>query len=133
MKFPKLKHTWLCAFLIYSPARMLFVFPFFGPLFSGGYDGIFVVIWILLGIFSVFYLIRNFPFFITTDITLSTIRLWKKDRLWMEFDRDGLDRQSAERKLLRRIRRRGEESLLTHGKEKRPSRRQGLSSYWRIG
>ena len=47
MKFPKLKHTWLCAFLIYSPALMLFVFPFFGPLFSGGYDGIFVVIWIL--------------------------------------------------------------------------------------
>ena len=88
---------------------MFFVFPFFGPLFSGGYDGIFIAIWILLGIFSVFYLIRNFPFFITTDITLSTIRLWKKDRLWVEFDRDGINRQSMERKLLRRIRRRGRE------------------------
>ena len=105
MKFPKLKHTLLCAVLIYSPALMFFVFPFFGPLFSGGYDGIFIAIWILLGIFSVFYLIRNFPFFITTDITLSTIRLWKKDRLWVEFDRDGINRQSMERKLLRRIRR----------------------------
>ena len=109
MKFPKLKHTLLCAVLIYSPALMFFVFPFFGPLFSGGYDGIFIAIWILLGIFSVFYLIRNFPFFITTDITLSTIRLWKKDRLWVEFDRDGINRQSMERKLLRRIRRRGRE------------------------
>ena len=108
MKFPKLKHTWLCETLLYLPMFLSFS-CFIAAIFWRGYEELLVCMGIALSIVFIVCFVRNFSFLVFTDIVFFTIRAWKKDRLWYESDCNGSDRKTAEQVIMRRLSHRGRE------------------------
>lgn len=108
MKFPKLKHPWLCQHLLYSPAYLFFA-SFFVPLVLEQL-GIkvpgwaFVLGFVLLTALVICYLFRFFPLLFMGDAVFSEIHTWQRDRLEFTTRINGTDRETAERRILRRCR-----------------------------
>lgn len=103
MKFPKLKHSVLCQLILYSPAL-----PFFAALVLGCFVDVAIPgpLWIALffgsSIFVIAFLIKNFPFYITSDLFFSTVRAVKKDALVFRSNANGKGKNELESKIISR-------------------------------
>lgn len=106
MKFPKLKHPWLCQHLLYAP-----VYLAFGSLFVPGIlqaNGIKTPGWAfaigfigLMGL-ALWYLFHNFILLFGSDLVFSEIHTWQRDRLEFTSRINGADGQTALRRICRR-------------------------------
>lgn len=107
MKFPKLKHTVLCHFLLYCPVLILVVGGFAGMfVLSGGASNEvgaigFIVLMTSL-ILSLVYLFTNAQLLMSTEHLLAGIRQWRLDREEYVTDVNGRTREEIERCLTHR-------------------------------
>lgn len=113
----RIKNPTLCQIALYAPAFLCFAVMLLCEPMAELFDG---SVWLWLVLFlgsaclSLFYLFRNMILFLATDILFSTVRFWKKDRLWYQTNRIGADRQQAEQRLLRRLQGKTVEPNLQH-------------------
>lgn len=109
MKFPKLKNTVVCQALLYFPAFSFSLWIIAAAMIPEGWVGqvIRVLVFILLGAFSVWYLLYNMFFLIASDVVFYGIRQWKLDRSEYRTRRNGIGRNVIERTLRRRCARWG--------------------------
>ena len=108
MKFPKLKHPWLCQHLLYSPAYLAFG-SLFVPLILQKHGVEISGLAFALGFIEVmglalWYLFHNFFLLFGSDVILNEIHSWQRDRLEYSSRVNGLDRATAQRRILRRCR-----------------------------
>ena len=108
MKFPKLKHPWLCQHLLYSPAYFFFA-SFCVPLLLEHWD-VAVPGWayglgfVLLAAFTLWYLFHFFFLLFVGDAIFSEIHTWQRDRLEYSSRINGTSRETAKRRIVRRCR-----------------------------
>ena len=108
MKFPTLKHPWLCQHLLYSPVYLAFGSLFVplilerhgvkvpGLAFALGFIGV-------MGL-ALWYLFHNFFLLFGSDVILNQIHSWQRDRLEYSSRVNGLDLATARRRILCRCR-----------------------------
>ena len=108
MKFPTLKHPWLCQHLLYSPAYLAFgslfvplILERHGVKISGPLYGLGVIV--VMGL-ALWYLFHNIFLLFGSDVILNEIHSWQRDRLEYSSRVNGLDRATAQRRILRRCR-----------------------------
>ena len=109
MKFPKWNHPWLCQQLLYLPVYLLFLLPPIGAVLldARGTDvpGIpFLIVFFLCGGCVIWYLLSLAPFLISVDLLSAEIHAWQRDRLEYRSRINGLTREDAARRILRRCR-----------------------------
>lgn len=105
MKHPKLKNTYLCQLLLYSPV-ILAVLLSACAIFLSGPDGEatlpFIILFIAPMVLLLIFLIKNFAFYMLADGALSFIRAWQKSRQYFQSDINGNDIITAEKKIIKR-------------------------------
>ncbi|MBR4131596.1 MAG: hypothetical protein IKT99_01340 [Oscillospiraceae bacterium] len=109
MKFPKWNHPWLCQQLLYLPAYLLLLLAPIGAVLleACGIDvpGIpFLIVFFILGGCAIWYLFSQAPFLISVDLLSAEIHAWQRDRLEYRSRINGLTREDAARRILRRCR-----------------------------
>ena len=109
MKFPKWNHPWLCQQLLYLPAYLLLLLPLVGVIVleSCGIEvfGIpFLIAFFIFGGAAVGYLLIFAPYLIGADMIAAEIHSWQRDRLEYRSAINGMDRETAQRRILRRCR-----------------------------
>lgn len=106
MKFPKLKHTFLCSVLLILPAfTVLWYLIVCALIFGDDGIGMATLIGLLFSMaFSLWYVFAHFSLLMSADVMFSSISSWKRDRLEYRTSRNGLDRADIERHILRRCR-----------------------------
>ncbi|MBQ9544520.1 MAG: hypothetical protein IJV00_05275 [Clostridia bacterium] len=106
MKFPKMKHPWLCQTLLYLPGLLmfiwLFILIFFDPVSSALPSIQQIAILLALGVFSVWYLFHNYLLFLIADARFYEIHSWQRDRLEYRSNINGLDKDIALSRIIRR-------------------------------
>ena len=107
MDWLRLKNPTLCQLVLYAPAMTFFAVILLGFPMLGLCEDL-SWLWLLLfigsAVFSISYLFRHMILFIGTDILFSTIRCWKRDRLWYLTPECFHSRSAAEAKVLERFR-----------------------------
>lgn len=101
MKLLTLKHPTLCQIVLYAPALTFFAVLFLGSLLEDpGY--VWVLLFLLSAVFSIYYLFRFMFPLIASDMIFSTARAWKRDRLWYPMPGPVRDREALMEVLCRR-------------------------------
>ena len=108
MKFPKLKHPWLCQHLLYAPAYLAFAALFLPLILKLVGRSVPDWIWglgvLLLMLLAIWYLFRFIFLLLMSDAVFSEIHTWQRDRLEFSSRINGSSRETAERRILRRCR-----------------------------
>lgn len=109
MKFPKLKHTVLCQFILYFPASAMFWYILAMMLIedsAGAMTVVEIIGFFASGAFSLWYILypKHFLLFMTSDVLFSIIRAWQRDRLEYRTFRNGHSREEAEKHIINRCR-----------------------------
>lgn len=110
MKYPKLKHTVLCQFLLYLPGCAFFLGIIALCCIPGDWKNnpaVFLPLLLLPGLLSIVYLVFCSGLLITSDVLFFRIRQWKKDREEYRTRKNGTDREQIRRTLVRRCARWG--------------------------
>ncbi len=104
VKYPKMKHATFSQLLIYFPAFSFFLVIFTAP-WIVKYLGTYTIIIVAASaVFSIWYLFHFAPLLILSDAVFSTIRCWKRARVYFETARNGTDRETARLRLSKRRR-----------------------------
>lgn len=110
MKFPKLRQTALCNFVLFLPVILCFS-PLLFLLFFGDYGvlGLLVFPGIIL---ALVYIFKNFIFLMTTNFTLGTIKAQKKDAEEFRTHKNGKSREEIEQRFIMRCKAFGKEETV---------------------
>ena len=106
MKFPKWKHPWLCQHLLYAPVYLAFCLPFVLSILQD--KGIKILGWASILVFislmglALWYLLHNFILLLGSDLLSSEIHTWQRDRLEFTSRINGVDCETALRRICRR-------------------------------
>ena len=97
MKFPKLRQTALCNFVLFLPLILCFL-----PLILIGFGdyGVFGLLVFPGMILALVYIFKNFAFLMLMDFTLGTIKAQKKDAEEFRTDKNGKTREEIERRFI---------------------------------
>lgn len=123
MKFPKLTKPILTMIISYLPIILPFgIVCAYLILFTDGEMNL-LRIFALIGstVVSLIFIIKNFGFYIFSDVLLQEIHVWQKARQYFESDINGRDLKTAEEIISRRCR--------FFGKEINPTRNDNLVFY----
>ena len=99
----RLKNPTLCQLALYAPALSFFAVILMGiPMLaiSEALRWLWLVLFIGSAVFSIWYLLRHMMLFLGSDILFSTVRFWKRDRLWYPVEECFKNRAAAEAKVL---------------------------------
>ena len=117
---PKIKNPLLCQLVLYAPALAFFVVILLGLVFAALPESmmwIWVVLMIVSAVIALAYLLSAMIILLATDVVFSTVRFWKRDRLWYPSQRIGADAEAALRKIRARA---GEETKFVPGADPQP-------------
>ncbi len=110
MKFPKLKHGFLCELILCLPLFGWIFVVFVCAIISDIPEWLStaVIIYLIVRvIFVLVYLWKNLMLMLTGAAMTGIVRAWKNARMYYETDCNGKDRKTAEDKILRRMKKRG--------------------------
>ena len=105
MKHLKLKNTYLCQLLLYSPVIFAILASACSIFLIGPDDEVtlpFIILLIAPMVLILIFLIKNFAFYMLADGVLSFIRAWQKSRQYFQSDINGNDILTAENKIRKR-------------------------------
>ncbi len=106
MKNIKLTQTGLCRFILYLPAILLISSGVLAVLLCQ--DSAFPPFWLFASIIlSLVYLMKNGVLIIATEMLLTTLGYWKKDRLYYETNKNGKGADEVEKTIIERIKKHG--------------------------
>lgn len=105
MKFPKLKNTFLCQFIMYFPAVLFFalIILLTTPLFENVNSAVRVILFIAANIAELLYIFVTGGLFLHSELLFSDIKAWKNDRKNYYTDCNGADRKTAQENIQRRL------------------------------
>lgn len=109
MKYPKLKNTFACGFLLFLPIFppiITLIVSFFMIFFNDTdkYIPAAIAIFFITVILSIIYFLKIQSLIMPLEIISDIINNWKRDRLWFETECNGHDRQTAEKIISKRAR-----------------------------
>lgn len=104
MNFPKLKRATLCQILLYIPAFSVFAAILLNAFFAELYGDVIAVLLFIGGIvLSLWYLFGFAGALLMSDFVFSHLRYWKKARSVYFTERNGIDLQTVQKKIVRRV------------------------------
>lgn len=108
MRFPKLKHPYLCKTLLYAPvvlALVGFSLPLLTKLLHIELPDFLYPICMFGGAgLTLWYLLHNYALLLGSDVFFAAIHAWQRDRLEFSSGINGKTRKTARRRILRRCR-----------------------------
>lgn len=108
MKFPKLKHTFICTALGFSPALLLLVAFGFAFYLDSKNVSDRIIAAMLIACFAVAIVL--FIFTLRPAMQIETVKDYKRSRLWYYCPKNGNDPETIKSKILKRIARLGKQT-----------------------